>query len=364
MSPIDESGADLATVDDLAMIRALRMSGDEVQLNRVLWTLCDDPAVARALCESILRNVTGRELRLPSPPGDVRSVQHRVRRGRLRRHRLRRLGGDGDSYVDLEFEGDEDWRLQVEIKVDSGFGKSQLERYGEHGPLAVIVRDATTAPTPQDKVNWVGAVSWPDLVPSLRDLPVDEPARRDWLRLLRVLEEDGDLGLERLPSAEVQQIHALLENLAAPLLERFKKSLRARYPRHRSLTDEIPVFPPKPSERRGGRLRVGFGQYEWLTSLRIVDLWRRTPQMQVRLYAGTPKRRDPAAFRGDGRGDGGTRLGPCRFAGAPSRPARVRPRRRRGLRAAGPRAPHGCPRRPGRRASLRLQDRLQEEEDD
>ena len=212
MLAMERSSSDASVV-----IRALRLTGDELQLNRVLWALCDDPAVAKAFCESVLRHAEGGTRRLDPPPADVRSVQHRALSGRVKYRRLRHLARKSSDYVDLEFRGDGGWHLQVEIKIDSGFGETQLDRYSAHGPLAAIVRAAGPEIAPSDRANWVGVVAWRSLLPDLRALPVAAPASRDWQQLLDVMEADGDFASERRLSEEVQATHDLLVAVRDPV---------------------------------------------------------------------------------------------------------------------------------------------------
>lgn len=285
-------------VGSLAVIGALRMTGDELQLNRVLWAICDDPAVARSFCDAVLAHARGGDFTPGSPPADLRSVQHRALVGRTRRHRLRRLVRKGPGYVDLEFVGGGNWHLQIELKLDSGFGQEQLDRYAEHGPLAAIVRDPKSSASPRNRDNWVGTVAWADLRDDLAELPIADPAARaDWQRLLIVMSDDGDFSTERPLSEEVQEAHALLDAIKEPLCDEFKAALRAKYPgRGKAFIDDIRVLGTKPSERQWGRIRLGFGSYEWLAGIGIRDLWRKTPHLQVRLFTSRPQRRDRKHF--------------------------------------------------------------------
>ncbi|OAI38496.1 hypothetical protein AYO39_00995 [Actinobacteria bacterium SCGC AG-212-D09] len=197
-----------------SLIRALRYRTDEVQLGRALLAICeDDQQVAFEFVSQVLRLAAHdqgaparracRKLGTLSPPvrasGQARlfaQVGRRDLRGRLP------LG-----IVDLDFRAPGTWRLLVELKIDAAFGEDQLRRYLEsRTPLVAIIRSLPTGPTLNKLAdpgarNWLGVITWEDLLPGLKALPIQNGRERaNWRELLRVAsQQDGDLSATRPP---------------------------------------------------------------------------------------------------------------------------------------------------------------------
>src|SRR4051794_21537583 len=87
------------------VFRALRYTGDEIQLGRVLAAVCQESAVARAFVESVLSAAVGgqRTARrgLSPVPADVTCIDERVLRTRVGRQAFRQRYKDAGR-VDLD----------------------------------------------------------------------------------------------------------------------------------------------------------------------------------------------------------------------------------------------------------------------
>lgn len=240
-----------------ALIRALRYRADEVQLGRALHAVARQGGVARDLAQALLESVAppfrkaAWEL-LPVPPdvvcGEQRELFADVGRTRLRRRR-KSMGR-----VDLDFaQPTGDWKLAVELKIDSDFGVQQRPRYESSGrPLLAVVRDPTRDDLAMGGEGWRGAVGWSDLLPRLRGLEVTpSELRQQWRLLLDVAEADGDFAVRRSPPAtEVAANRALLEPLRDTLRETSRDLVASRYPNAQAFVADIEISSVRSEERR------------------------------------------------------------------------------------------------------------------
>ena len=161
-----------------ALLRALRRTGDEAQLTRVLASICAaDPQFARAFAGLLLEHIGRtngspaiRRLRRALPTTIDCQAEAQLWAGRESRGR-----------VDLRFTGP-GFTLLVENKLRSGYGRSQLSRYSEalamlpspnaEGTatgLLAITRDVPSygeASVAEDP-RWLGSLRWAALLPAL-----------------------------------------------------------------------------------------------------------------------------------------------------------------------------------------------------
>jgi hypothetical protein len=214
------------------VIRALRFAGEEVQLGAVLASICQQPEVAAAFVDAVITqtkngNPAARR-RAKRSHGEVSCLGEQQLGARLTR-RLSRDRARDLGRVDLRFRGSGAWSLSVELKLNSGFGHKQLERYTQSGLVAAIVRDAAAVPTLRDNPNWVGAASWSWLVDDLKHLPIDSHWAAQWSALIDVLESDGDFDVKAPTSKEVVAQTALFEALGSAVLDRFCMELERTY---------------------------------------------------------------------------------------------------------------------------------------
>lgn len=282
--PLDEQPLEPAgTLSPI--IRSLRYTGDEVQLGRILAAICQDPAVASPFVRAVIGAAQGGEQkarrRVEAVPDDVTCMDERILRARVGRTALRRRFKDAGR-VDLDFAATGGWRMLVELKLGSRFGKQQLERYSEQSPVAAVVRDPGRVPDLTGNANWVGAAGWSALSPALRTLPLEGRAADEWHALLDVLEDDGDLSVISRPPAEVVEADALLSSVTEALVSHvgqqivhvhgeaaqpFASRLRAR----------------KAAAGRGPWVGFGIGTQadgDWIW-IALRNLWSRAPRLRI-----------------------------------------------------------------------------------
>jgi hypothetical protein len=188
-----------------------------------LHSICDDDnRVARAFVVGLLQAVQSGRPTAPAArllaklPAEVTASQQShlfapVGRSALRR-RIERVGA-----VDLDFKGPGGWRLLVELKIDAVFGPEQRPRYlSTRIPLVAVIRDRSAYDRARDTDlpgNWLGVVSWEELIPVLRALPISgNRARAEWRELVALAIEDGDLigGRRRRSQGQCKQAAAIL----------------------------------------------------------------------------------------------------------------------------------------------------------
>ena len=187
-----------------ALLRALRHPRDEAQFTQVLAAVASvDSRFAAAFVDLVVsaaeahaRRKAAQSLRGDGLPD--------VFRCRAEENLAGPIGGLGR--VDMRFDGGE-VTLLVENKLHSGYGREQLSRYlraldslppsDTRSGLVAITRNVPTLGE-ADVANhprWLGSVRWAHLKEGLRDLPIEDASLRgQWLALLTVMEEDGDLG--------------------------------------------------------------------------------------------------------------------------------------------------------------------------
>lgn len=112
----------------------------------------------------------------------------------------------GAERFDLRFRVAGEWDVILELKIHAGYGRQQLQRYlaaldeVDNGFLCAITRDVALYGEPPVGVDarWAGSVRWRELLPGLRELPVEDPVlRAQWQLFLDVLEEEGSMGFTR-----------------------------------------------------------------------------------------------------------------------------------------------------------------------
>jgi hypothetical protein len=214
------------------VIRALRFAGEEVQFGLVLASVCLDPGVAAAFADLVIArarygNPSARR-RARRQHGEIYCLGEQQLNARVAR-RLSRARTKDVGRVDLKFAGAAGWKLAIELKLNSDFGRKQLQGYAEWGPVACIVRDPSHVVRMTDHPNWVGVVSWDSVTDDLRALPVDPRWAPDWRALLDVMESDGDFDVKVPDSREGAAQAELLQKVAQPLVERLAKELRRVY---------------------------------------------------------------------------------------------------------------------------------------
>jgi len=270
------------------VMRALRFAGEEVQLGLVLASICQDPKVATAFADAVVArsrfgNPRARR-QAKRAHADVYCLGEQYLQARITRSHSRARWKDVGR-VDLSFSSlARDWALTVELKLNSDFGPKQLERYGDAGLVAAIVRDASTVERLTSHPNWVGVASWEWLSDDLRTLPVDDLWRAQWLALLDVIDADGDFASSSPSSREVEAQAELLEAIAQPLVDHFAEALRRVY---RSSADVAvsSLHSTRIHESRvwaGTGIAAADGTWVWIA---IRNYWSPAPRLSIDHYA-------------------------------------------------------------------------------
>jgi hypothetical protein len=166
------------------------------------------------------------------------------------------------GFVDLRFVNEaEDFTLLVELKLHSGYGHEQLERYRSAlEPLsgrAALVAVTTWLPSYGEDVvaedpRWLGSARWAHAFDGMQQLKhTDGILRQLWGELLDLIREQGDFGVMDIDVAALeawarwkqgrQQLISLLEEIYSPTLNLLRHELaeRAGAPVHDGLAAEI-----------------------------------------------------------------------------------------------------------------------------
>jgi len=130
------------------------------------------------------------------------TVSHEVNIGRKATQNEAPAGGR----LDLAIQG-RGFFLAVEAKIGASLMLNQLEGYLRHpavadndtaGGLILVTRDRADVPSSvwRDD-NWLGQVSWEELVPELAKLtPANKTVAEQWKTILEVVQRPGDLAAE------------------------------------------------------------------------------------------------------------------------------------------------------------------------
>jgi hypothetical protein len=274
------------------VIRALRFVGEETQFGLALEAVCQQSAVAEAFCVTVVQHArsgnAAAKRTVRRKHGTITCIgEHRLEARVSRRSARSRSGGR----VDLRFSDEADWRLAVELKLGSGFGHKQLERYANSLPVATVVRDVSQV-TDLAKLkghgNWVGAATWLSLLEDLRALPVDPVWSEDWLALLEVMQSDGDfdVGIPNPPEVDAQ-VH-LLDALADSLMDHFTASLHRMYGSRAATAISGLEHGRITQDRVWAAFTIRAQDGPWLR-ISVRNLWTRAPRLRVDYYT-YPKR--------------------------------------------------------------------------
>ena len=285
MTSSNSDSADVANV-----INTLRRKGDEAQVTQIIAAFCAaDRRFASQLAEVFIEaapSTTGRKHLGPLPSELTCVAEHQVF------DESQDLGR-----VDLAFFSDEDdFQLFVELKIHSGYGHQQLERYAaalaafpkDRQALLAITRGFPTYGETQvaSSETWLGSIRWPHIYPRLTRLHhKDHFLQELWRHLLTLIRQQGDFGLMDFdPQAAIgwsryQEgryiLTEMLEEIYEPTLDMIRRALAARQgvaPSHELATailhnDKRLVWPWADSlniqiaapATNGERLRLQFG---------------------------------------------------------------------------------------------------------
>jgi len=221
MAPSHES-------DLRAVLKGLRRAGDEAQLTRTLAAFAREEQFAAKMAAALLSSGGHRRV------GHLGTVPQQV----LCREEVT-LTEKGRNRPDLIFENArEGFYLLVELKLHSGYGERQLERYVEAlegRPHGAVLAVTTTPPRygelgVHEDPRWLGSVRWARALPRLRTLThPDAVLDAAWQAFLDVLVKQGDFGTVEYDREALtgwarydegkQVLIGLMAEIAAPVLE-------------------------------------------------------------------------------------------------------------------------------------------------
>lgn len=222
------------------VLETLRRVGDEAQWTQVMAAVAEgDAAFAGALTRALVHAAPNKDsvAALAPVPALLSCRAERT---------LADAEGVDQGRVDLLFT-DEDFALLCELKLHSGYGYRQLERYmtalealpqRRKGLIAVTtLQPQHGEETVAGRPLWLGSVRWADVYDGLHDeaAPRDPGVAATWRAMLTLLRRTGDFGpmdLEndlilawaRRDEAETA-LRALLNNITIPVLEAVRTTL-------------------------------------------------------------------------------------------------------------------------------------------
>jgi hypothetical protein len=236
-------------VDQSAVLRGLRLTGDEAQFTRVIASVAgSDPRFAARFVQLVLdvARLDGRHRANVTRLGEVPSELVC-----LSEHRIHDEHDIDLGRVDLRFDGGDDFTLLIENKLYSGFGHQQLERYhaalatlppGRSAGLIAITRDVPSyGELDAGTDGWLGAIRWARLYDAqLADLKCADPdLTLQWHLLIEMMHDQGDLGVTTVDSdlikawtryAEAQQhLVSILGDVRGRALETLRDRLHSKY---------------------------------------------------------------------------------------------------------------------------------------
>jgi|AntDryMetagUQ889_1029465.scaffolds.fasta_scaffold09076_2 hypothetical protein len=183
-----------------ALLRAVRRSGDEAQFTQVIaGVAAAEPTFAAALAAVLVDAVRHQQrTQVDSlgcvPPRLLCRPEETVRTA----------AGQDRGRIDLLFHTlTFDFRLLVELKLGSGYGEDQIQRYlealddmnGRRGLVAVTTNVPGVGEPEDDRPFWLGSIRWRKVLGTLRELPLPEPLGGQWRTWLSIMEGDGDFGM-------------------------------------------------------------------------------------------------------------------------------------------------------------------------
>ena len=180
------------------ILRVLRRPGDEAQVTQLIAAFAsDDPAFAGSLAKVIVAAVPYKDRLGPVPDRLTCTPESN----------LFDAAATDLGYVDLRFEDEAaEFTLLVELKLNSGYGWRQLERYRvalqdlPEGRSALLAVTSHFPRYGEDEVlndpRWLGSVRWSNVYDELVKLQhADRTAGVLWPALLALIREQGDFGL-------------------------------------------------------------------------------------------------------------------------------------------------------------------------
>ncbi|MEJ7787063.1 MAG: hypothetical protein WKF96_19855 [Solirubrobacteraceae bacterium] len=274
-------------------LRGLRRRRDEAQLTQFVAAVAStDRRFAGRLASILVRNAPERQNFEP-PVGEAFEVPADL----ICRpeERVWDTSGVSQGFVDLLFRTDDrSFVLLAELKLHSGYGRDQVNRYlrgldiyrqataqgGRSGLIAVTRNPPVYGEPEAARPGWVGSVRWAAIIDELRTLEhQDKSVEALWRATLTILDEQGDFGMSRIDIDDVKawarytkgrhQLIRLMEEISEPAITTVRDAF-AEHP------DRCPDQQVAHLVRRGkhGRSVVFPGQERVHVRIAIHDLYR------------------------------------------------------------------------------------------
>jgi len=208
-----------------ALLRAVRRSGDEAQFTQLIaGVAAAEPTFAGAFAAVLVdaaRHQQGTQVDSLGcvPPRLLCRPEETVRTA----------AGQDKGRIDLLFHTlTFDFRLLVELKLGSGYGEDQIQRYletlddtkGRRGLVAVTTNVPGVGEPEDDRPFWLGSIRWRKVLSTLRELPLSEPLGGQWRTWLSIMEGDGDFGMSTDETAvRGWSMHARTRDALCQLME-------------------------------------------------------------------------------------------------------------------------------------------------
>ncbi|MEZ5156431.1 MAG: hypothetical protein R2718_10005 [Solirubrobacterales bacterium] len=174
------------------------------------------------------------------------------------------------------------------MKINARYEPSQLNEYLRRGHVVGIVRRKGSAPErARQNKNWLGEVTWSELLPALRTMPLSGSVKDEWLSLLRLMEQDGEFAeanLVRATAADVELSHKVASRILTHLRRRDWTELSAtRQRKADGLTRSLRTTKGFPGRRWGSvDIEDAHGNTYWRVGVRHAG--RGTPELTVRWF--------------------------------------------------------------------------------
>lgn len=245
---VTAAGGDLT-----AVLRALRRRADEAQLTQMLAAFAGaDPAFASRCLQVVLAHAPRQDRvgALGTIPAELLCVAE---------NRLHGASGVSKGFVDLRFDDAAgEFSVLVELKLYSGYGHDQLQRYLDglavlHAKRAALVAVTRDAPrhgedVVRDDSRWCGSVRWARLFDELRALDhVDPLLNLAWGTMLDILRADGDFGTMDFDTEAIRGWNRATEgrdrmiSILNEISERALEVVRDELAAHRGITSSPPL---------------------------------------------------------------------------------------------------------------------------
>lgn len=221
------------------VLGAMRSVGDEVQWTQVIAAVAqDDAAFAGAMAQALVDAAPHKSAVAALGPVPTLLTCRAERT-------LQDAEGVDQGRVDLRFTGD-DFALLCELKLHSGYGHRQLDRYMTALAAMPQRRKALIAVTtlqPQrgedtvaGRPQWLGSMRWADVYDRLHHAaPADLGVATTWRAMLTLLRQTGDFGPMDLKNDLIEAwarrdeaesaLRALLNNVTVPALEAIRATV-------------------------------------------------------------------------------------------------------------------------------------------